>query len=98
GALLSSLLEQGALALGDAHAFMRQLLFDAAIEIATLESCLVDVREAPGFLRTPPPFRVNPFGLVLESRRRRLDPDELLATSRELEDVRVVASGKLDKV
>lgn len=98
GRLFSSLLEQGHLSRTDAQIFMQQLLFDVAIEIAGLESCAAEVEQAPQFLATPPPFRVNPFGLVLESRRRRMSPDELLATSLELDEVRVVASAKLDKV
>lgn len=98
GQLLSSLIERGLLSAEAAQTFMRQVLFDAATEIAALESCVIESVEVPAFLETPPPFRVNPFGLVLESRRRRQNPDELLASSLELDDARVVPRGKLDKL
>ncbi len=98
GTLLASLLERAELSRDDAEACMRQLLFDAALEIAGLETCTVEIEEARHFLRAPPPFRVNPFGLVLEARRRRTRPDDLLATSRELQNAPLVASRTLDKV
>lgn len=98
GALMSSLIESGALSADAAGAFMRQLLFDASLEIAGLDSCTADVEDAPHFLSTPPPFRVNPFGVVLESRRRRQRPDELILLARELSDATVVARRGLDKI
>lgn len=98
GGLVSSLVERGELSADAAGAFMRQLLFDASLEIAGLESCTAHVQDAPHFLSTPPPFRVNPFGVVLESRRRRQRPDELILLARELAGATVVARRGLDKI
>ncbi|MFZ9889251.1 MAG: hypothetical protein ACO3JL_17290 [Myxococcota bacterium] len=85
GQLLSSLVESGAVAATEIEQVMRQMIVEGTLEVAAIECCEAEERATPHLSDTPPPFALNPFGLVLEAQRRGTSPGELLGRARELE-------------
>lgn len=79
GALLGSLLQAGVLDGGRMHAFMREVVRDQVIAVATETTGEYRFIEDRSFLDTAPLLKVNPFGLILDSRRRQLAPPALMA-------------------
>lgn len=86
GALLGSLMQSGLLTSTQLHDFMRDLVRDGVIAIAQQQAGSYHFTEDRSFLDTAPLFRVNPFGLVLEARRRSLSPPALMALQFEIEN------------
>jgi len=85
GQLLAKLVERGAMTGQAMHDFMRGTLRDAVIHICSSKKGTYAFYEDSTFLDTVPLVKVNSFGLMLETRRRRTPPDELLRLSQELE-------------
>ena len=85
GQLLGSLLQAGLLTSTQMHDFMREVVRDRVLAVAQQLSGAYRFTEERGFLDTAPLLRVNPFGLVLESRRRALSPPALMALQGEIE-------------
>jgi CheY-like chemotaxis protein len=85
GALLGSLLSSGTLDGERMHAFMREVVRDRVIAVATQTHGEYRFTEDRAFLDTAPLLKVNPFGLILESRRRQLAPPALMALQTEIE-------------
>jgi hypothetical protein len=90
GQLLGSLVQSGALTGQVMHDFMRELVRDRVLALADQDSGGYRFVEDRSFLDVAPLLKVNPFGLVFESRRRKLPPQSLLAVSREVEGKYVV--------
>lgn len=86
GALLGALMQSGALSSTQMHDFMRDLVRDGVIAIAQQQAGSYHFTEDRSFLDTAPLFRVNPFGLVLDARRRSLSPPALMALQSEIEN------------
>lgn len=86
GGLLGSLMQAGQLTSPQMHDFMRDLVRERIIAIATQQEGSYHFTEDKSFLDTEPLFRVNSFGLVLDSRRRALPPPALMALQSEIED------------
>jgi hypothetical protein len=86
GGLLGALMQSGQLSGTQMHDFMRDLVRDRVIAIATQQEGSYHFTEDKSFLETEPLFRVNPFGLILDSRRRALPPPALMALQGEIED------------
>ena len=86
GQLLGSLLQGGTITSTQMHDFMREVVRDRVLAIALQEVGAWQFTEDRAFLDTAPLIRVNPFGLVLESRRRALSPPALMALESEIED------------
>lgn len=85
GTLLGSLVQAGQLTPQQMHEFMRDFVRDLTLGIITTVSAEYRFDEDLQFLEVEPLFRVNPFGLVFESRRKSLEPSELMAIAKELE-------------
>jgi len=85
GALLGSLLQSGVLDGEKMHAFMREVVRDRVIAVATQQQGEYRFVEDRAFLDTAPLLKVNPFGLILDSRRRQLAPPALMALQAEIE-------------
>ncbi len=85
GALLGALLDAGFLTATQLHDFMRDLVRDVVIAVAQQQSGRYHFAEDRAFLATAPLFRVNPFGLILDARRRALSPAALMALQSEVE-------------
>jgi hypothetical protein len=85
GALLGALMQAGVLDGERMHAFMRELVRDRVIAVATQTTGTYRFIEDRTFLDTAPLLKVNPFGLILDSRRRRLPPPALMALQGEIE-------------
>jgi hypothetical protein len=85
GALLGALLQTGLLDADRMHAFMREVVRDRVIAVATQVAGGYAFTEDRSFLDTAPLLKVNPFGLILDSRRRRLSPPALMALQGEIE-------------
>ena len=90
GQLLGWLVQSGALSGQTMHDFMRELVRDRVLALADQESGGYRFVEDRSFLDVAPLLKVNPFGLVFESRRRKLPPQKLFARSREVEDRYVI--------
>jgi hypothetical protein len=86
GALLGALMQAGLLTSTQLHDFMRDIVRDGVIAIAQQKTGTYHFTEDRAFLETAPLFRVNPFGLVLDARRRSLPPPALMALQSEIED------------
>jgi hypothetical protein len=86
GQLLGSLLQAALLTSTQMHDFMREVVRDRVIAVAQQGSGAYRFTEDKAFLDTAPLLKVNPFGLVLESRRRALSPPALMALQSEIED------------
>jgi hypothetical protein len=86
GALLGSLMQSGLLTSTQMHDFMRDIVRDGVIAIAQQQAGSYHFTEDRTFLDTAPLFRVNPFGLVLDARRRSLSPPALMALQSEIEN------------
>lgn len=91
GQLLGSLVQRGLLSGQQMHDFMRELVRDATLAVTTATSGAYRFEEDRKFLDVAPLLRVNPFGLILESRRKNVSPAQLLALANEIEDKYVVA-------
>ncbi len=85
GALLGSLLSSGLLTSDKLHAFMREVVRDHVIAVATQQTGEYRFEEDRAFLDTAPLLKVHPFGLILDSRRRQLAPPALLMLQSEIE-------------
>jgi DNA-binding response OmpR family regulator len=85
GQLLGSLLQAGLLTSTQMHDFMREVVRDRVLAVAQQLSGAYRFTEERAFLDTAPLLRVNPFGLVLESRRRALSPPALMGLQGEIE-------------
>jgi DNA-binding response OmpR family regulator len=92
GQLLGSLVQRGVLSGQQMHDFMRELVRDVTLALTTAGSGAYRFEEDRKFLDVAPLLRVNPFGLVLESRRKSMSPAQLLALSSEI-DGRFVVPG-----
>jgi hypothetical protein len=86
GQLLGSLLASGGLNSTQMHDFMREIVRDRVLAFAMQAAGSWRFTEDRAFLDTAPLLKVNPFGLVLESRRRALSPPALMALQGEIED------------
>jgi len=86
GQLLGSLLQAALLTSTQMHDFMREVVRDRVIAVAQQGSGAYRFTEDKAFLDTAPLLKVNPFGLVLESRRRALSPPALMGLQSEIED------------
>jgi hypothetical protein len=86
GQLLGSLLASGGLNSTQMHDFMREIVRDRVLAFAMQTAGSWRFTEDRAFLDTAPLLKVNPFGLVLESRRRALSPPALMALQSEIED------------
>jgi hypothetical protein len=85
GQLLAKMVERGVMSGQAMHDFMRSFLRDAVLSVCTTTRGAYAFFEDSTFIDTVPLVKVNSFGLMLESRRRRSPPDELLRLSQELE-------------
>lgn len=90
GQLLGSLIQNGLLSAAHMHEFMRELVRDGVMSVANAQSGGYRFEEDRNFLDVAPLLRVNPFGLVLESRRKSVSPAQLLAMSNDIEGKFVV--------
>ena len=102
GQLLGGLLQAGLLTSTQMHDFMREIVRDRVMAVAQEVTGTYRFTEDRSFLDTAPLLKVNPFGLILESRRRQLAPAALMALQSEIENCYVVpapglaaAAGKL---
>jgi hypothetical protein len=86
GQLLGSLLATGLLNSTQMHDFMREIVRDRVLAFAMQTVGSWRFTEDRAFLDSAPLLKVNPFGLVLESRRRALSPPALMALQGEIED------------
>ncbi len=86
GQLLGSLLQAGILTSTQMHDFMREVVRDRVIAVAQQTQGGYVFSEDKAFLDTAPLLKVNPFGLVMESRRRALSPPALMALQGEIEN------------
>ncbi len=85
GQLLGSLMQGGQLSGQQMHDFMREVVRDRVLALAVQLEGTYRFIEDKAFLDTAPLLKVNPFGLILDSRRRRLPPPALMAVSSEIE-------------
>jgi hypothetical protein len=83
GYLLGSLVQNGTLSGQGMHDFMREVVRDCVLALATAESGAYRFEEDKKFLEVAPLLKVNPFGLILESRRKSITPAQLLTISGE---------------
>lgn len=95
GQLLGGLMQAGLLTSAQMHDFMREVVRDRVIAVALEQAGPYRFIEDRSFLDTAPLFRVNPFGLILESRRRALPPPALMAVQSELEGRYVIPAPAL---
>ncbi|MBI1948436.1 MAG: hypothetical protein HYS27_22310 [Deltaproteobacteria bacterium] len=86
GQLLGSLVQKGVLTGQQMHEFMRELVRDFVLALANAASGAYRFDEDKKFLEVAPLLKVNPFGLILESRRRSMPPAELLSLSNDISD------------
>ncbi len=86
GQLLGSLIQAGSLTGAQMHDFMREVVRDRVIAVAQQQHGAYRFNEDKSFLDTAPLLKVNPFGLIMESRRRTLSPPALMALQGEIED------------
>ncbi len=84
GQLLGALVDARLLTAAQMHEFMRELVRDCVLSVAAAGIGTYRFEEDRSFLDVAPLLRVNPFGLVLESRRKALSPAELMALSSEM--------------
>lgn len=90
GQLLGSLMQAGRLNAQQMHDFMREVVRDRVIAIAMQVTGTYRFSEDKAFLDTAPLLKVNPFGLIIDSRRRRLPPPALMALGSEIEKMFLV--------
>lgn len=86
GQLLGSLVQKGILSGQQMHEFMRELVRDVVLALANAGTGAFRFDEDKKFLEVAPLLKVNPFGLILESRRKSMPPAELLRLSNEIAD------------
>jgi CheY-like chemotaxis protein len=87
GSLLGSLMAAGVLGADRMQAFMREVVRDRVIALATQQLGEYRFTEDRSFLETAPLLKLNPFGLILDSRRRQLPPPALMALQGEIESL-----------
>lgn len=90
GQLLGSLMQAGRLNGQQMHDFMREVVRDRVIAIAVQVHGTYRFTEDRAFLDTAPLLKVNPFGLIIDARRRQLPPAALMALGSEIEGKYVV--------
>jgi hypothetical protein len=98
GQLLRALVAAGSLFSAAIFTFMRRVVADAFVQVAAAPAVEVQLADAPAFPAHPPPFRINPFGLLVEAGRRQRRADEVLGLSRELRDSALAPGPGLDAV
>jgi hypothetical protein len=98
GELLAALIAEGALEEERAVAVMRDVVTECTLELAAAKDPPIETVERPDYLSSPPPFRLNPFGMLLEARRKGMTPDELLAEGHHLENATLSPRSALDRV
>ncbi len=84
GQLLRDLVQRGALTATSMHEFMRAIVRDATLALCAAVTGRYRFIEDKTFLDVAPLLRLNPFGLILESRRKTLAPARLMSLSVEL--------------
>lgn len=84
GELLASLVGEDRITAEDAAAVVRAEVRDVVLQLATADGGSYEFDEERGFLSHEPPVRLNPFGLIFESRRAAYTPDMLLALGSEI--------------
>jgi hypothetical protein len=94
--LVSLLADEGRIPLGKLHPLLLGFLRDRVFALAAQESGTYEFFEEDAFLKSVPMIRVNAFGMILDSRRRRTPPMDLLKMSGELEEKRVRPLPPLD--
>jgi hypothetical protein len=87
GMLLGALMQAGLLGGEQMHAFMREIVRDRVLAVATQAHGAYRFAEDRSFLDTAPLLKVNPFGLILDSRRRSMPPPALMALHGEIESL-----------
>lgn len=85
GALLRTLVSQGVLAAEQVQPLMRDLVRDSALEVFQAQLGEYRLVVEPEHASAAPPFRVNPFGLLLENLRKGMTPDRLLSIAHEMQ-------------
>lgn len=85
GQLLGHLTQTGHLTGKKIYAFMLEFVRDRVMALIGQEEGSYRFEEDPSFLEVAPLLKVNPFGLVLDSKRRTMTPDRLLTISSEME-------------
>jgi len=86
GALLSELFAAGRLPHAGVVEIVRDVARDEVLDLAMRRSGAYRFVEDRAFREWPPIVRLNPFGLVFESRRRMHPPERLVAMASELRD------------
>ena len=86
GELLPSLIENNMVTAENGYTFMRQYLREQVLTLATSTQGHYSFNENDRFLKYAPLLRVNPFGLIFESRRKRYTPDELIPLGHEMSE------------
>jgi hypothetical protein len=84
GDLLAALVREGDIGLPDVVALMRDTARDAVLDLAQRRSGTYNFVEERAFREWPAIVRLNPFGLVFESRRRTYLPERLVAIAAEM--------------
>ena len=87
----------GTLSGAAAYARMRDRIRARVLGVAEANAGRWTFREDDRFVAELPLVRVNPIGLVVEARRRRTPPHELMRLARELERRTVVAGAALEQ-
>lgn len=85
GQLLGHLTQTGHLTGKKIYEFMLAFVRDRVMALIGQEDGAYRFEEDPSFLEVAPLLKVNPFGLVLDSKRRTMTPDRLLTISSEME-------------
>jgi hypothetical protein len=84
GDLLESLFKADAIRVADVVELMRDAARDAVLDLAQRRNGTYRFVEQRAFRDWPPIVRLNPFGLVFESRRRTHPPERLVALAAEM--------------
>ncbi len=84
GELLSTLVKAGEITAEQAADVVRAEVRDAVLALAAANDGSYEFSEERGYLSHAPPVRLNPFGLIFESRRAAYTPDMLLALGSEI--------------
>lgn len=82
GELLSTLVATGQLSGEAMHEFMRGYVRERVLDVTLQERGGYRFIEDQSFLEATPLLKVNPFGLIVEARRRQTPPAQLLEASR----------------
>ena len=83
--LFAALVDEGAIGGDTAHDLYLRFLRDRVLALVNQDEGEYTFFEDDTFLRTRPLVRVNAFGLILEARRQRTSPAQLMALSESLQ-------------